>query len=73
MGWSGYNPRFQIMARVDAHGGEREEKGEELYAKFVSEVDSAIVSIILKPDYAHPEWLALSFDSEQGYITNSPA
>jgi hypothetical protein len=36
MGWSGYPLRINV--RVDAHGGEREERGERLYAEFVEEL-----------------------------------
>ena len=33
MGWSGY--RVTIGIRVDAHGGDREERGEKLHGEFM--------------------------------------
>lgn len=38
MGWSGY--RLVIHVRVDAHGGEREERGERLYQEFQKELEA---------------------------------
>ncbi|HXC83858.1 MAG TPA: hypothetical protein VNV62_18575 [Trebonia sp.] len=52
MGWSGYEPRFYVACRVDAHGGERQERGERLYEQFVTEIDEAIKAIVAKPEYA---------------------
>lgn len=37
MGWSGY--QLRIGVRVDAHGGEREERGERLYAEFLAALE----------------------------------
>lgn len=37
MGWSGY--QLRIGVRVDAHGGEREERGERLYQEFLKELE----------------------------------
>jgi hypothetical protein len=34
MGWSGYALRIGVS--VDAHGGEREERGEQLYEEFTA-------------------------------------
>jgi hypothetical protein len=36
MGWSGYD--IVIRVRVDAHGGEKEERGEKLYREFTAEL-----------------------------------
>ena len=36
MGWSGYP--LHISIRVDAHGGEREERGERLHKEFLAEL-----------------------------------
>lgn len=36
MGWSGY--QLRISVRVDAHGGEREERGERLYQELMKEL-----------------------------------
>lgn len=36
MGWSGY--RLQISVTVDAHGGDKEKRGEELYEEFKKEL-----------------------------------
>lgn len=37
MGWSGY--QLRISVRVDAHGGEREERGERKYAEFMKRLE----------------------------------
>jgi hypothetical protein len=37
MGWSGCTLRIHV--RIDAHGGEREERGERLYAEFIDELE----------------------------------
>ena len=37
MGWSGY--QLRIGVRVDAHAGEREERGERLYREFLEELE----------------------------------
>jgi hypothetical protein len=37
MGWSGYELRVGVS--VDAHGGEREERGEKLYEEFKAELE----------------------------------
>ncbi len=36
MGWSGYSLRIGV--RVDAHGGEREQRGEALYQEFLEKL-----------------------------------
>lgn len=36
MGWSGYQVRIGI--RVDAHGGEKEQRGERLHEQFIAEL-----------------------------------
>jgi hypothetical protein len=56
VGWSGYEPRFHVAARVDAHGGEDQDRGERLYAEFVAAIDQAIAAIAGDPKYAeiHP-------------------
>ena len=37
MGWSGY--RIVLHFRVDAHGGDKEERGEKLYAEFMAQLE----------------------------------
>jgi hypothetical protein len=37
MGWSGYTVTIGI--HVDAHGGEREERGEKLHEEFLAELE----------------------------------
>ena len=36
MGWSGYTVRIAIS--VDAHGGEKEERGERIHEQFIAEL-----------------------------------
>lgn len=52
MGWSGYEPRFYVAARVDAHGGEAQQHGERLYEEMVAAIDQAITAIVCDPKYA---------------------
>lgn len=37
MGWSGY--RLMISVRVDAHAGEKQQRGEAAYAEFLRELE----------------------------------
>jgi hypothetical protein len=37
VGWSGY--QLRISVQVDAHGGDKEERGEKLYAEFIAELE----------------------------------
>jgi hypothetical protein len=52
MGWSGYESRFHVSFLVDAHGGEKEERGELLYEECVERITTAIKEIVSDPAYA---------------------
>lgn len=52
MGWSGYTLRPNIHFRVDAHGGEKEKRGEELFDECSQRIDAAIKAVVNDPKYA---------------------
>ena len=52
MGWSGYCPRWSVSFHVDAHGGEAEDRGEQLYRECVDRIEAAVKAVIGDPKYA---------------------
>lgn len=51
MGWSGYTVCLDITVSVDAHAGEREERGERLYAELVKRARTALREILSDPKW----------------------
>jgi hypothetical protein len=52
MGWSGYCPKWAVSFRVDAHGGDKEERGEKLFEECTERISKAIEEIVSDPKYA---------------------
>jgi hypothetical protein len=50
MGWDAVEHRG-IYARVDAHHGERQKRGQQLWTNFCAEVELAIMEIMSKDEY----------------------
>lgn len=73
MGWSGYNPLglyAGLEVLVDAHGGEREERGERLFREFCTDLQAAITKVVRDPKYAQPDALRISYETEREWVTN---
>lgn len=76
MGWSGHTPLGRhagLDVRVDAHGGEREERGERLYEEFIAELDAAIAAVVRNPKYADRRAIEISWWGLGDEVTNSPS
>jgi hypothetical protein len=71
MGWSGYHPHLGMSIRVDAHGGEREERGERLYQEFMCALDDAIIAVVRNPKFADPDAIQIwYYGGDDEFITN---
>ena len=51
MGWSGYTWEPRLDIKVDAHAGEREQRGERLHAELIRELWTAILTVINQDKY----------------------
>lgn len=51
VGWSGYTVGLNVSVSVDAHGGEREERGERLSQELTERLKAARAEIL-----ADPKW-----------------
>jgi hypothetical protein len=55
MGWSGYCVNLDVTVSVDAHAGEREERGERLYEELVTRLRAACKGVLDDPKWEQNE------------------
>lgn len=61
MGWEGRDVGFTVALRLDAHGGETEQRHEQLADELAERLRAAIIETISDPRYAEillfePDW-----------------